>query len=106
MQSRREAGLFGSGLSGHLGVINESELVCFDELQVVLAEGGAHFDQRRQVAMLSSQRGHALGVLYRFRIGELALDLAGALERVGETIPETQVSGVAGAASRVWVAYF
>ena len=58
------------------------------------------------MAVLSSQRGHALGVLDCAGIGELALDLAGAAERVGEAIPETQVSGVAGAASRVLVAYF
>jgi hypothetical protein len=64
----------------------------------VFLEECRHFDQRSQVAVFSSQRGHALGVLDCAGIGELALDLAGAAERVGETIPETQVSGVAGAA--------
>jgi hypothetical protein len=56
--------------------------------------------------VLPAQRGHALGVLYRFRVGKLPLDLAGAVKRVGEAVTEAQVSGVAGAASRVLVAYF
>jgi hypothetical protein len=58
------------------------------------------------VSVFSSQRGHPLGVLHGGGIGELALNLAGAVERVGEAIPEAQVSGVAGRASRVLVAYF
>ena len=57
--------------------------------------------------MFSSQRGHPLGVFYRPWIGKLALDLTGAVERVGEAIPETQPSVVAaGAAAGVLVAYF
>jgi hypothetical protein len=76
------------------------------ELVFVFLEKAGHFDDRSQVAVLSSQRCHALGVLYSPGIRELPLDLAGAIERVGEAIPETQVSGVAGAASRVFVAYF
>jgi hypothetical protein len=51
------------------------------------------------VAVLSAQRSHPLGVLYRLRIGKLTLDLAGAVERVGEAIPETQPSVVAAAAA-------
>jgi hypothetical protein len=50
------------------------------------------------VSVFSSQRGHPLGVLHGGGIGELALNLAGAVERVGEAIPEAQVSGVAGRA--------
>jgi len=50
------------------------------------------------MSVLSTQRSHPLGVLHCGGIGELALNLAGAVQRVGEAIPETQVSGVAAAA--------
>jgi hypothetical protein len=80
--------------------------VYFRELGFVFLEKAGHFNDRCQVAVLSTQRRHALGVLYGTGIGELPLDLAGAVKRVGEAIPEAQVSGVAAAASRVLVAYF
>jgi hypothetical protein len=92
--------------AGHLGVINGNELVHVRELVFVFLKKGSHFDERCQVAVLSSQRGHPLGVLYGPGIGELPLDLTGAVQRVGEAIPEAQVSGVAGAAPGVLVAYF
>jgi hypothetical protein len=59
------------------------------------------------VAVLAAQRSHPLGVFYRPWIGKLPLDLTGAVERVGEAIPETQPSVVAaGAAAGDLVAYF
>ncbi len=47
--------------------------------------------------MLAAQRGHALGVFYRLRVGKLLLDFAGALDSGGETIAETQLLPVVGA---------
>jgi hypothetical protein len=38
------------------------------------------------MAQLPAQRGHALGVPYRSRIGKLLLDFAGPLEGFGESI--------------------
>jgi hypothetical protein len=101
-----EPRLFGARFGGHLRVINGNELVHVRELVFVFVEKAGHFNDRGQMAVLSSQRGHPLGVLYCAGIGELPLDLAGAVKGVGEAIPETQVSGVAGAASRDLVAYF
>jgi hypothetical protein len=74
-----ETSRFGARFGGHLGVINRNELVHFGELVFVFLEEAGHFDDRGQVAVLSSQRGHPLGVLYSFRVGKLPLDLTGAV---------------------------
>ena len=106
----RDGGLepldFCPGLGGHFRVINRNELVRFGELVVVFLKESGHFDDWCEVAVLSAQGGHPLGILHSLRVGKLPLYLAGAVERVGEAITKTQVSGVAGAASRVLVAYF
>jgi hypothetical protein len=102
-----ETRLFSPGLGGHFGVVYKNELADFGELVFVFIESRGHLDQWSQVAVLAAQSGHPLGVLYRPGIGKLALDLAGAVKRVGEAISETQPSVVAaGAAAGVLVAYF
>jgi hypothetical protein len=44
------------------------------------------------MSVLAAQRGHALLVPDRLRVGELLLYLSGTLERVGEPVAETQLS--------------
>ena len=59
------------------------------------------------MAQLTSQRRHALGIFYRFRIGKQPFDLAGPLDGLSEAVTKAQVSGVAGAALVVLpLAYF
>jgi hypothetical protein len=73
-----DAGDFGARFVGHFRVINRNELACLRELVLESLELSGHFDERAKVAVLATQRGHALGVLYGLRIGKLALDLGGA----------------------------
>jgi hypothetical protein len=49
------------------------------------------------MAELPPEGGHPLLISYNLRIGELLLYFSGARERVGKSIPETQLSVGAGA---------
>ena len=107
MDASSRSGL-GARLGGHVGVVNSrNELAGFRELVLVFRElspaistTGARWRCSLPSAVMRWASLHGL------RIGKLPLYLTGAVERVGEAVTETQVSGVAAAASRVLVAYF
>jgi hypothetical protein len=93
-----------AGNVGHFRVIERNELAHLRELVIVLLEEQTHLDYRGEMSQLASQRGHALGVLHRFWIGELPLDLAGPFDGLGEAISKAQLLFVAGVAPPL--AYF
>lgn len=73
-----------------LGVIKRRELARLRELALHPLQFPGVLDHLAEPLMLPTERRHQLGVADGLGIEEIALDLGGAPERVGETVAEAQ----------------
>jgi hypothetical protein len=83
----------GARFGGHFGVVNDNELARLRELVIKFFQALGQRDDLTESLVLSSERCEQPTIADCLRIGELALDISRARERVGESITETQGVG-------------
>ncbi|GAC1516525.1 MAG: hypothetical protein NVS1B4_11940 [Gemmatimonadaceae bacterium] len=87
----RQSQNFRARLRRYLGVIDENELARLRELVLDLFPHSTQLDNSGEPPVLTPQVGESMGIPRSAGLGELALDLGEARERLAEPVAETQV---------------